>query len=728
MLSRKAWEYIHAKPKRFNLLHGAVRSSKTTNCLIVMPKRFKKAPTNGAIVITGKTERTAYRNIIKPLQQMYGTKRVKYSVGSAEGSIGGRDFYVIGANDEKAVTKIQGMTISWWFPDEAATYPQSFIDMAVTRMSPEGAGSDWTMNPAGPYHPIKTNFIDKALEPDLRNEIAEWHFTLEDNLNLTESYKKTLYALYPKGSLFYKRYILGLWVYAEGAIYDFFDEDVHRLKAIPDRPFDYYTLSGDYGIGNATSIGLYGHFVNPWQKIKCVRLKGYYYSGSETGKQKTDLDYADDVKAEFGDFKNIHKDFKIDPSASSFKVTLERKGWRVVNAENDVLDGIRTQSAMLKSSEYVIGPDASNDQCVKDYSAYLWDPKAQAKGEDKPLKINDHCLIAGTMVLTRHGEKPIESINVGEEVLTRAGYKRVFDSGLTNPEARVYKARFSDGTVLTGTGNHPVFVQGRGYIRMDELRYADVIIKACLTPKKSSMATRFIGAIQTQKTRAISAISNQAARVNTCIGKFGSTITARYHQIMKYIMQIATLQTTQLTTSSYYQNPSTKGYTVYSEHSKVNTKKKCLKVLPSGTGRTLVGRGIVNRLELHGLGVRLLKENANSAKKVTQLYPDAKLTVSAQMPASQPSEEHQARMTKLEYAKHVNLSLKPTNTVKLKTAHVLAVERLEEKSAVFNLSVEDLPEFFANGVLTHNTKDEERYELYTEYRNSIVEPRMRSLS
>ena len=107
-------------------------------------------------------------------------------------------------------------------------------------------------------------------------------------------------------------------------------------------------------------------------------------SGRDTGRQKTDDEYAEDVKAEFGDVAVKH--FILDPSAASFKARLSRDGWPNKDANNDVLDGLRTQARMLKAGEYAIGPHESNDQCVRDYSAYLWDKRAQERGEDKPKK------------------------------------------------------------------------------------------------------------------------------------------------------------------------------------------------------------------------------------------------------------------------------------------------------------------------------------------------------
>jgi hypothetical protein len=63
---------------------------------------------------------------------------------------------------------------------------------------------------------------------------------------------------------------------------------------------------------------------------------------------------------------------------------------RVRDARNDVIDGIRTQARMLRSGEYRLLRGRGNEQAIRDYGAYLWDAKAQDRGEDRPLKEHDH--------------------------------------------------------------------------------------------------------------------------------------------------------------------------------------------------------------------------------------------------------------------------------------------------------------------------------------------------
>lgn len=345
--SRQAIAYIEAPPKRLNLLYGSVRSGKTTNMNFVAPRRFANAP-HGDILITGKTERTVYRNVIRPLQEMWGS-RVKYLKGSAEGSIAGRPFYVAGANNEAAEGKIQGLTVAYWMADEAVLYPESFVRQALARMSPEGACADLSMNPGGPYHYLKTEFIDRAAELDA----AVWHFLLEHNPNLPPSYVASLKAEYGEGTLWYKRFIQGLWVAAEGAVYDFFSEREH-VAPLPEGAPEHLDVAIDYGTSNATAMGLYG----AWPGGRSALIRSYTHSGRESGQQKTDSEYAEALR---GFLQGVTPRWIIlDPSAASFKAELRRRGYRVRDANNDVLDGIRTTARLMKAGRFTIGPDPSN--------------------------------------------------------------------------------------------------------------------------------------------------------------------------------------------------------------------------------------------------------------------------------------------------------------------------------------------------------------------------------
>ena len=107
-------------------------------------------------------------------------------------------------------------------------------------------------------------------------------------------------------------------------------------------------------------------------------------------KQKDDSAYADDlvkfIGAEYPDF------IIIDPSAASFKTTVRGKGFRVKNANNEVNDGIRVTAMMMTK-----GLLKFSEKCInlkREMQSYIWDEKAAKRGEEKPVKANDHLLDA----------------------------------------------------------------------------------------------------------------------------------------------------------------------------------------------------------------------------------------------------------------------------------------------------------------------------------------------
>lgn len=121
ILSPKQREMIRESDGRYNIFDGAVSSGKTQGTFYLLPKRIRHfRDINGHCILTGKTERTVYRNIILPLQELYGEKYVSNINHRGEAYIFGQRFFVIGANDEKSISKIQGMTIKYAYNDEAA--------------------------------------------------------------------------------------------------------------------------------------------------------------------------------------------------------------------------------------------------------------------------------------------------------------------------------------------------------------------------------------------------------------------------------------------------------------------------------------------------------------------------------------------------------------------------------------------------------------------------------
>jgi PBSX family phage terminase large subunit len=217
---------------------------------------------------------------------------------------------------------------------------------------------------------------------------------MEDNPSLDESYKNNLKREY-KG-LWYKRYIEGQWCLAEGTIYDFFDP-VYHVITFPPTTVKYYILGVDYGTTNPTAMALIGY--NPEVHPNIWLEKEYYWDSRKTNRQKTDTEFAEDLK-KFIAGKPI-KAIYLDPSAASFKAELRKQGVDgIYDAENEVVDGIRFQSLLLSNGTYKICRACKN--AIEEYGQYRWDDKSLKLGVDKPLKENDHIMDAQRYALFTH--------------------------------------------------------------------------------------------------------------------------------------------------------------------------------------------------------------------------------------------------------------------------------------------------------------------------------------
>jgi PBSX family phage terminase large subunit len=265
------------------------------------------------------------------------------------------------------------------YVDEATCIPEIFWKMLETRLSVPGARLFATCNPEGPSHWLKKEYLDRNV-----HDLKWWSFTLDDNPSLDEAYKKEIKASF--SGMFYKRYILGEWALAYGAIYDAYDENNEYEK-----PFDnpsYYIVGIDYGTTNATAAVLCAVSPKKWPQIK-VEAE-YYYDSEKKGRSKTDAELVRDIK-DFIGYKAVRAIY-VDPAAASFKVALRQADLPVLDANNDVLPGIRTVSTFIANKNIVIHKSCKT--LIEHIQSYSWDPKAADRGEDKPIKKNDHVLDA----------------------------------------------------------------------------------------------------------------------------------------------------------------------------------------------------------------------------------------------------------------------------------------------------------------------------------------------
>lgn len=378
------WLHDETKDKDALICDGSVRAGKTLVMSLSYILWIMYNFNNQQFGMAGKTIGSLRRNVVRPLKVMLvgrgytvhdarSDNRLDISKDNVTNSV-----FLFGGKDEGSQDLVQGITLAGFFFDEVALMPESFVNQAVARCSVANSKLWFNCNPAGPYHWFKQNWIDHLSD---KNAIRI-HFTMEDNLSLSEHIRNRYERMY--SGVFYQRYILGLWVLSEGIIYDNFDKNTMVQSTPENAQFIKYYVSCDYGTLNPTVFLLWGFYDGTWY---C--LKEYYYSGRQTQKQRTDEQYANDLATFLGDIKAR---IIVDPSAASFITVLRKRGYTVIKASNDVLDGIRATQTAMNTGKIVFSPHCTN--LFKELASYVWDEKAAEHGEDKPVKQHDHAMDA----------------------------------------------------------------------------------------------------------------------------------------------------------------------------------------------------------------------------------------------------------------------------------------------------------------------------------------------
>ncbi len=372
---------------------GAVRSGKTLAMGLGFFLWAMRCFDGKQFGICGKTIGALRRNMLSEVLPWLEEMGCRWKENRTEHLLtvqwNGREnrFYIFGGMDEGSASLIQGITFAGVLLDEAALMPRSFVEQALARCSVTGSRLWFNCNPAGPGHWLYKEWV---LEAQKRN-CLRLSFTMEDNPSLSEKIRERYRKLYT--GVFYKRYVLGQWVQAEGRVYDFFTREM--VGKAPESCDKWY-ISCDYGTVNPTSMGLWGRNGKTW-----YRVKEFYFDSREEKRQMTDEEYARALEKLAGG-REI-SGVIVDPSAASFLEVLRRRGWRVKKASNDVLSGIRLTSDCLKSGRIVLCEGCCD--CLREIEEYVWD---LGSGGDRVKKEHDHAMddmryFAATVLGQRQG-------------------------------------------------------------------------------------------------------------------------------------------------------------------------------------------------------------------------------------------------------------------------------------------------------------------------------------
>ena len=401
--SVKQAEWFENAGHRWNFKTGAVRSGKTFADYYTIPKRIRaRVGKPGLAFIFGVSKSTIERNILEPMRSIWGDQLVGAIKSDNTAQLFGETVYCLGCEKVSQVAKIRGASIKYAYGDEVAEWNSEVFDLIKSRLDKPYSCFDGALNPESPNHWLK-GFLDSNAD------IYEQHYTIFDNPFLPQEFVDNLCKEYA-GTVYYDRYINGLWALAEGLIFPMYQKVlIDKLPEETKQPPEGICMSIDYGTMNAFACLLWKKFGGVW-----YATKGYYYSGRDTGVQKTDGEYLQDLQERFREeikhcVDKLSNSIKtgvpaakieviIDPSAASFIALLKKSGWAKVRpADNDVLNGIRETASAMNTGKIKVWKGIR--EWEKEMGGYVWESDG---GTERPIKINDHyCDATRHMVKTK---------------------------------------------------------------------------------------------------------------------------------------------------------------------------------------------------------------------------------------------------------------------------------------------------------------------------------------
>ncbi len=359
------------------------------------------------------------------------------------------------------------------------------------------------------------------------------------------------------------------------------------------------------------------------------------------------------------------------------------------------------------------------DLCIARYKVttqgIIVEPKEEIM---KRLGRSPDCFVAGTLITTSRGQIPIEKIKSGDLVYTRKGFQPVIISGQTYREFDTYVVQFKDGKELTGTGNHPVWIQGKGFVPIKSICVRD---NAWALENPTSLSFLRDWNLGDMKDGNISALTRETEGImskesNPYTRKFGNFITAPYLREKKYITKTAIPSTITSLTWKHLREANTCGQTGEAVGQQILNTLKEFNLLPkSGTearkGELSILRLLRQRTKLD-LGksefVSYVNKNSNAKAEVLPgrgldsapipVYKDGTITM---LPMNNVSAHSVVRNSEGRYVS----GSEEGNLSQLVLSPVQRVYEKKIKEPVFNLMVANSHEFFANGILVHNCGD-----------------------
>lgn len=543
------------------------------------------------------------------------------------------------------------------------------------------------------FNPSNQFWAHEELQHD---EDAEWlTLTYKDNEALSESIVKEIEKARDKAvtssywANWWKVYGLGELGTLEGVIFN-------NWKIIDNVPPEarYKSTGVDFGFTNdpTTAIDKY-----EWNGLPIYDEVLY-----QKGMLNSDIARV---------LKEGNKRFVIADSAEPKSIKeLQNYGLTIKGAEKGK-DSINFGIQTIQSYE-VFYVTARSVNLIAELRKYAWDKDKTGKTLNVPIDMYNHCFTGDTLISTSKGLVAISKINIGDLVLTSNGYRRVlkkWDNGIK----QVNKYSMQCGTLslnLCSTENHKIKTE-RGWKAISELTKGESIYLH--KPSMELISSYMKGSVTIQKD------------ANECMLLCGNMkISVKCQKVIMCITKTVTRITTILRTSKSLIQP----------RILKTTERNGLRIIRNGLRDSIrlaskrLRIGISQNRELNGTDNTLdktISENLTTGQMNALIagVPIRKgvgIITSVQTTANHPTEENQVSIMSNLYATDVGLGKSETDTLLQSVVSINVVESWKER--VYDLMVEDVHEYFANGVLVHNCIDSIRY-LES---NEILKPKIKT--
>ena len=291
-------------------------------------------------------------------------------------------FNRITANNAAAVSRIQGMTICGAYATEAALMEEEFVTELKFRSLTANKGKIvLDCNPEGRYHWLKTDYIDKAAERGM----LHLPFKIEDNPTVTPKMWQDLVASTPPGHVA-RRKLYGEWCDPTGLVWDL--EGPRSVGGYPrdEDPKGLY-VGIDSAASSVTHAVLVGKFAKAYWVIDEWRRD---FTVAEQMSPAAQVRSIADHFAKWGRVDHWVCDAADGHFAAAMRESQRDSGLtgRLHASDKRVKEGIDAVAWWLHKRQLRV--DRSCIATLRDMGNYSWDDRAAARGEDRPVKENDH--------------------------------------------------------------------------------------------------------------------------------------------------------------------------------------------------------------------------------------------------------------------------------------------------------------------------------------------------